>query len=81
MMIGKFVVFSKIGCNWASYHASNQSRNTHQILRGKPSNVEGKTTGQTRSIHYKKNRDYNTKVYAHNFEYKTNWGNTRILIL
>ena len=60
MMIGKFVVFCKIGSNWSSYHASNQSQNTHQILHGKLSNVEEKTTGQTRSIHNKENRDYNT---------------------
>ena len=32
----------------------------HQILRKKPSNVEKKTTGQTRSNHHKENRDYNT---------------------
>ena len=68
-------------CNWSSYHASNQSQNTHQILCEKPSNVEEKTTGQTQSILYKENRDYNTKVYACNFEFTTNWENTRILIL
>jgi len=35
------------------------NKNTKK-LRGKPSSVEGKTTGQIRSIHYNKNRDYNT---------------------
>ena len=58
MMIGKFVL--QEGCNWSSYHARNQSQNTHQILHKKPSNVEEKTTGQTRSIHHKENIDYNT---------------------
>ena len=43
----------------------------HQILRGKPSSVEGKTTGQLRKISTI-NRDYNYQVYA-KLVFTINW--------
>ena len=46
-------------------------------LCGKPSNVEGKTTGQIRSIHYNKIEITTLKLYPKS-EFKINWENTII---
>ena len=52
-------------------HHTNTTTQEHQILHGKPSSVEGKTTGQLQKISTI-NRDYNCQVYA-KLEFTINW--------
>ena len=52
------------------------NKNTKK-LRGKPSNVEGKTTGQIQSIHYNKIEIITLKLYPKP-EFIINWENTII---
>ena len=52
------------------------NKNTKK-LRGKPSSVEGKTTGQIQSIHYNKIEIITLKLYPKP-EFTINWENTII---
>ena len=52
------------------------NKNTKK-LRGKPSSVEGKTTGQIQSIHYNKMEIITLKLYPKP-EFIINWENTII---
>ena len=65
---------------YTSTKRKNQSHRNTQNLRGKPSSIEGKITGQIRSIHYNKITITILKLCP-KLELTINWKNTKITSL